>query len=154
VAPPPALDPTQKVFVISSNLDVPTGGGGTCPLTPGDIIVRTDDQIRTGNVVGVTVLSSKAGDCPLSSATSIDVAALQEMHNQFRQQIDAGLGKLASDQGTGGLPNGPPAGAVNSRDGQGQADLNSEASLIQQQQQSANQAELEVRLASSGGGQQ
>jgi hypothetical protein len=139
--------------VISSNLDVPTAEGATCPLTPGDIIVRTDDQIRAGNMVGVTVLSSKAGDCPLNSATSIEVAALQEMHNQFREQIDSGLGKLASNQGTGGLPSSPPAGAFNSRDGQGQADLNSEASLIQQQQQSANQAELEARLASNAGGQ-
>ena len=153
VAPPPALDPAQRVFVISSNLDVPTAEGATCPLTPGDIIVRTDDQIRAGNMVGVTVLSSKAGDCPLNSATSIEVAALQEMHNQFREQIDSGLGKLASNQGTGGLPSSPPAGAFNSRDGQGQADLNSEASLIQQQQQSANQAELEARLASNAGGQ-
>lgn len=152
-APPPALDPTQKVFVVSSNLDVPTAGGATCPLTPGDIIARTDDQIRPGNMVGVKVLSSKAGDCPSNSATSIEVAALQEMHNQFREQIDSGLGKLASNQGTGGLPSGPPAGAFNSRDGQGHADLNSEASLIQQQQQSANQAELEARLASNSGGQ-
>jgi hypothetical protein len=151
-APPPALDAAQRVFVISSNLDVPTAGGATCPLTPGDIIVRTDDPPGAGSTIDVTVLSSKAGDCPSNSATSVDVAALQEMHNQFRQQIDSGLGNLAKNQGAGGLPSGPPAGAINSRDGQGQADLDSEASLIQQQQQSANQAELEARLASNSGG--
>jgi aryl-alcohol dehydrogenase-like predicted oxidoreductase len=103
-------------------------------------------------MVGVIVMSSKPGDCHLNSETSVDVIALQDMHNEFRQQIDSGLGKLASSQGVGGLPAGPAAGAIASRDGQVQADSNSEASLIQQQQQSANQAEIEARLASNGGG--
>lgn len=152
VAPPPALDPAQKVFVVSSNLDLLTTTGTSCPLTPGDIIIRTDDRIGDGNVVSVTVLSAKAGDCPLNSTTSVEVAALQEMHNDFRQQIDSGLSTLANNQ-AGGLPSPPPAGAFNSRDGQGQSDLNSEASLIQQQQQSANQSELEVRVGSNGAGQ-
>ena len=152
VALPPALDPAQKVFVISSNLDVPTGGA-TCPLGPGDIIVRTDDQIGVGNTVAVTVLNSMAGHCPMNSMTAIDVATLQDMHNAFANQMDAGLGKLASNQGSGGLPSGPPAGAFNSRDGQAQPDLNLEASLIQQTQQAANQSEMEARLASNPGGQ-
>jgi hypothetical protein len=60
---------------------------------------------------------------------------------------------LAQNGGTGSIPSGPPAGAFNSRDGQAPADSNSEASLIQQQQQSANQSELEARLASNGAGQ-
>jgi len=81
------------------------------------------------------------------------VATLQDMHNAFANQMDAGLGKLASNQGSGGLPSGPPAGAFNSRDGQAQPDLNLEASLIQQTQQAANQSEMEARLASNPGGQ-
>jgi hypothetical protein len=153
VAPPPALDPAQRVFVIASSLDAPTAGGATCALGPGDIVIRTDDRIGAGNTIGVTVLSSKAGDCPGNSTASIEVAALQEAHNQFSAQLDSGLGVLASNQGTGGIPNGPRAGAFNSRDGQARADLNAEASLIQQQQQSANQAELEVKIASNGAGQ-
>ena len=153
VAPPPALDPDQRVFVIGSNLDAPTAGGATCALGPGDIVIRTDDRIGAGNTIGVTVLSSKAGDCPGNSTASIDVTVLQEAHNQFSAQLDSGLSVLASNQGTGGIPSGPRAGAFNSRDGQSRADLNAEASLIQQQQQSANQAELEVQIASTVGGQ-
>jgi len=152
VAPPAALDPAQRVFVIASNLDVPTSGDTTCALGPGDIVIRTDDQIGAGDTVGVTVLSSKAGDCPGNSTASIEVTALQEAHNQFVAQIDSGLGVLAQNGGTGSIPSGPPAGAFNSRDGQATADSNSEASLIQQQQ-SANQSELEARLASNGAGQ-
>ena len=154
VAPPPALDPTIKVLIVSSNIEVAVAGGSTCALTPGDFIERTDDRISNDNTVTMRVTNGKAGDCPSNTITSIDVATLQEMHNAFLNQLDTGLNKLATSQGTGGIPSGPPPGAFSSRDGQGRADLNSEASLIQQQQQSANQADLEARLASSGGGQQ
>ena len=34
-APPPALDPAQRLFVVSSNLGVSTAEGQECELTPG-----------------------------------------------------------------------------------------------------------------------
>lgn len=152
VAPPPSLDPTLKVLIVSSSIEAAVAGGSTCALTPGDFIERTDERVSNDNTVTVRVTNSKAGDCPSDTITSIDVVALQEMHNVFLHQIDAGLSKLANTQGTGGIPSGPPPGAFNSRDGQGRADVTSEASLIQQQQQSANQSDLEASLGATGGG--
>lgn len=58
----------------------------------------------------VDVISSKPGDCPADSTASVDIAALQEMHNQFREHLDAGVKMLADNQ-TNGLPQGPAAGA-------------------------------------------
>jgi hypothetical protein len=59
--------------------------------------------------VPVGVLNSKDGDCPVDFATALDVSALQDMHNEFRERISAGMEKLATDQGKGGLPTGPAA---------------------------------------------
>jgi hypothetical protein len=55
--------------------------------------------------VGVSVQSSKNGDCPAGANAQVEVADLQEMHNRFREQLDIGLRQLADNQGK----NGPPA---------------------------------------------
>jgi hypothetical protein len=149
---PPALDPKQRIFVVSSNLDVAVAGQG-CSLTPGDIILRTGDSVGSDGTIGVSVLSSKPGDCPVNSAASVDVAALQEMHNQFREQIDAGMQQLAQNQGQGGLPAAPPAGARNFAEGQAPADsAQSVQSALMQQQTDAGQAETELQQAVNVGG--
>lgn len=67
---PPALDPTQRVFVVSMNLSVPLHNGQTCQLTPGDVILRSSEAIRDAGNVAVSVLSSKAGDCTIDSRTT------------------------------------------------------------------------------------
>src|SRR5262249_16455370 len=103
-AAPPALDPKQRIFVVSTNLEVTAAGGTECALTPGDIILRTGDNLVGGNRVGVSVLSSKPGDCPCNSAAELDIVALQEMHNQFREHIGNGMKQLADNQGKNGLP--------------------------------------------------
>ncbi len=145
---PPALDPNQRMFVVSENLDA-MEGGQPCALTPGDVIYRTGDNLIDGNNVAVNVLASKAGDCPANSATEIDVSVLQEMHNQFREQIDAGLQTLATNQGQNGLPSGPPPGAVAVPEGTAPADPNAGSELTQQQQE-ADQAEGEAQEGSGG----
>ncbi|HEV3077005.1 MAG TPA: hypothetical protein VHB47_21460 [Thermoanaerobaculia bacterium] len=149
--PPPAVDPMQRVFVVSSNIDAHTSGGSTCTLSAGDIILRTNDQISTGKTAAVTVLSSKAGDCPANSSTTIAVVALQEMYNEFQQRLGAGIEVLAQSQGKDGMPPGPPAGAYSSRDGQGRSDPSADAALINRQQQEADRAESEAVTASHGG---
>lgn len=146
--PPPALDPNQRMFVVSENLNV-TEGGQPCALTPGDVIYRTGDNLIDGNNVAVNVLTSKAGDCPANSATEIDVSVLQEMHNDFREQIDSGLQTLAKTQGQKGLPSGPPPGAVAVPEGTAPPDPNA-GSTVAQQQQEADQAEGEAQQGSSG----
>ena len=102
---PPAL--SQKFFVVSSSLDV-TAGSQTCSLTPGDIIERRSKDVASDGTVALEVISSKKGDCAADSAAPVQVqlADLQEMHNQLRQQIDSGLKTLADNQAKG-LPAAP-----------------------------------------------
>ena len=47
----------------------------------------------------VEVESSKSGDCPADSQATVQLADLQEMHNQFREQIDSGLQEPAEQAG-------------------------------------------------------
>lgn len=129
---PPALDPTQRVFVVSSSLQMPSG----CALTPGDILLRTSDTIGPDGTVAVSVLASKPGSCPINGTGVLDVAVLQEMHNQFRQQIDTGLGLLSANQGTHGLPAGPYGEPRPATQGWASVDADAQSTLqIQQQNQ-------------------
>lgn len=129
---PAALDPNQRTFVVSENLDV-TPAGGPCTLTPGDIIYRSGDNLTGGGNVGVNVIASKAGDCPANSVVEIAANTLQEMQNQFREKIDAGLSTLAQNQGKDGLPSGPAADSRPSPEGTAQPDRDVVATLDQQQ---------------------
>ena len=133
-ATPPALDPQQRLFVVSMNADV-TAGGQPCALTPGDVIMRTGDALLPGNLVAITVLTSKTGDCPANQTAAIDVALLQEMHNQLREQIDAGLQHLADHQGQDGLPMGPAPNPRPSPEAQAAPDPNAATELLKQQEE-------------------
>jgi len=134
---PPVLDPNQRTVLVSQSLDVPAGTA-TCALTAGDVVNRGGDNLLPGNKVAVNVVSSKAGDCPANTSTQIDLAVLQEMHNQFQEQVDAGLSTLASSQGSGGLPSGPVANGVPTPDGTAQPDRDVVATLAQQQSEADN----------------
>jgi hypothetical protein len=144
--PPPALN--QRFFVVSSNLDITTTTDQACTLTPGDIIHRTRGKELTadGGVV-VDILSSKPGNCAALSEAVVQVADLQEMHNQFREQIDSGLKMLAGNQARG-LPNGPAAGARPVADGTADPVADAESQLVAQETDAAK-LEAQVRL---GGG--
>ena len=93
--------------MVASNLDVVTPDGNECELTPGDVISRIDDTPGGFDKVQVRVTSSKQGDCARGSKPTVGVADLQDMHNRFREQLDAGLKQLAADQGKNGLPAAP-----------------------------------------------
>jgi hypothetical protein len=147
-AVPPALDPTQRIFVVSTNLSLQSAGGQVCALTPGDIILRTADSISADGKVGVSVLSSKPGDCAINASSVIDVAKLQEMHNQFREQVDSGLSILAANQGKGGLPKGPGAKPRSATKDWAKVDGKAESELLKQQQ-TADQADTQ-QLADGG----
>jgi hypothetical protein len=137
---PPAL--TQKFFVVSSNLDV-TAAGQACALTPGDIIRRTGKDVSTDGGVAVEVVTSKPGDCAAESATTVELTALEEMHNQLREQIDSGLKMLAENKAKG-LPGPPPA--LGRPVAEGTADQDSSATaLLESQQQQASTLEASVR---------
>ncbi len=104
---PAALDPKIRIFVVSSNLDATTSDGVECGLTPGDVISRTGDTPDDDHMVDATVKSSKKDDCAVGVSVGVDVADLQEMHNQLRIHMDAGLKTLAEKQGKDGIPAAP-----------------------------------------------
>jgi hypothetical protein len=138
---PPALN--QRFFVVSSNLDLTTTTAQACSLTPGDIIQRKGKDVTTDGGVVVDVVSSKPGDCSADSEAAVQVADLQEMHNQFREQIDSGLKMLADNQAKG-LPNGPAAGARPVAEGTADAAPDAAAQLATQETDAAN-LEAQVR---------
>jgi hypothetical protein len=138
--PPPALDPKVKIFIVSTTLDVATAAGQTCSLTAGDIIERTT-AIPSDGKVPISVMSSKSGDCSVDVTTNLDATTLQDMHNQFREQLSAGMEQLASNQGENGLPAGPPAGARHTDQTVAEKDA---VALLQAQVQEADKAEADV----------
>lgn len=141
--PPPAL--SQKFFVVSSNLDV-TVAGQACSLTPGDIIERRSKEVAAGGGVAVEVVSSKPGDCAAEAATTVALDQLQDMHNQFQEQIDSGLKMLAENKA---LPKGPAATPRAVPAGIADPAPNAEAQLVAQQTDATN---LEAQVRQSGGG--
>lgn len=127
---PPAL--TQKFFVVASNLDV-TANGQPCTLTAGDIIERRGKDAGSDGNVAVEVVSSKKGDCPADSSAPVQVqlADLQEMHNQFRQHLDSGLKVLADGQAKG-IPAAPAANKREVPEGTASPAPDAESTLLAQ----------------------
>jgi hypothetical protein len=151
-APPTALDPARRLFVVSSNLAVSTVDGQDCQLTSGDIITRLYDNPDTNNRVRVSVSSSKAGDCSVGSTFLADVNDLQEMQNQFGEKVDAGLKTLADNSGKGGLPPAPDTGTTPGEVPTPPPDASVNSDL-QAQQQQADQTEKQVQQEVAQGGQ-
>jgi hypothetical protein len=149
-AQPPVLDARLKVLVVSTDLNLTAGSDGqTCALTPGDILKRTSRDLTADGQVPIGVLLSKEGDCPAGFATALDLGVLQDMQNEFRAQIAAGLAKLASNEGRGGLPAGPAADPQPVAEGQAPAAADAN-DLLAKQAQEANQTEAAVNQAPGG----
>jgi hypothetical protein len=142
--PPPALDPAQSIFVVSSNLGVSTAEGQDCELTPGDVITRIEDTPGGDSKVKVRVMRSKRDDCSMGSLPRVEVSDLQEMNNSFREQLDSGLKTLAEKSGTGGLPKAPDTQTSVGPVPPPAPDKNVDAQLADQQKE-ATQAEAEVQ---------
>jgi hypothetical protein len=109
---PDALNPAQRVFVVSSALDVTLPNGQSCSLTPGDVVMRITDAPDGNQNVNASVQGSKKSDCARGQTVAIGVQDLQEMHNQFQERVDSGMQKLAANAGRGGLPAAPATGTV------------------------------------------
>ena len=137
---PPALN--QKFFVVSSNLDL-TVAGQACSLTPGDVLQRKGKQLDADGNIAVEVVSSKPGECSAEAQTTVELAALQEMHNQFREQIDSGLKMLAENQAKG-MPASPAAAARAVEEGVAPA-ADDAATQLEGQQTAAAALEAQVR---------
>jgi hypothetical protein len=146
---PGALDPKLRTFIVSAMLTEQTTDGTQCSLSPGDILTRIMDTPDTNVRLTALVTSSQRNDCATGSLLAISVWELQNMHNDFAQKIDAGLQKLADNEGKNGMPAGPMAGRRANPDGQAQPDITASADL-QQQQQDADNAEKDVNQAAAG----
>jgi len=149
-AVPPALDPNIKVFIVTTGLTVDTKEGQTCPLSPGDVLMRTGTTPDQEQKVTVSLASRQKADCGMDTTPRVLVANLQEMHNHFREQMDSGLRTLAAKQGTkdNPFPNQPVAGIRENPEGQAVADT-SAAKDLENQKQEVQQAETEVQQASA-----
>ncbi len=150
---PAALDPSRRVFIVSSQLEASVNDQ-PCILRPGDVLNRTETVPDTDNTVAVTVLKSQKSDCAAGTTPRIQVADLQEMHNHFREQMDAGLKTLADNQGKNGLPSAPAAASphVNADGTAAPDDAATIGAQLNQQQLEAEQAETEVQQAAPPSG--
>jgi hypothetical protein len=92
-APPPALDPALRTFIVDSDLAA-LANGRECTLTGGDVLTRLTDTPDADQTVKVSIAASKKGDCAPGQTVAVKVDDLQEMHNRFREQIDEGLREL------------------------------------------------------------
>jgi len=145
---PDALNPSERIFVVASNLDVTTAGSGQeCGLTAGDVLMRLADTPDDNQNVTASVQSSKKGDCAAGQTVVVSVQNLQEMHNNFREQVDSGLKSLADNSGKNGVPNAPDTsttpGEVPVPPPDGAA-----ADQLQAQQGLADQSEAQVQQVS------
>ncbi|HUK43575.1 MAG TPA: hypothetical protein VLW48_03940 [Candidatus Bathyarchaeia archaeon] len=141
-APPPAL--ALKFFVVSSPLDL-ASDGQPCSLTPGDIIERRSKDADADGNVKVEVVSAKPGDCTSDADLQVKLADLQEMHNQFRENIDAGLKVMASNDATNkGLPKAPAADARNVAEGTCTPASDADTTLLAQE---SDAQKLEAQIA-------
>jgi hypothetical protein len=141
---PAALDPKIRYFLVSTELDATTSDGTECGLTPGDVIYRTGDTPDDDHMVDATVKSSKKDGCAIGATVGVDTGDLQEMHNQLRIQMDAGLKELAAKQGKNGLPAAPDTKTQAGEVPAPTADTNVSNDL-QDQKKEADQAEAEAQ---------
>jgi hypothetical protein len=147
---PAALDPKQRTFIVSTALSEKTTDGSQCSLSGGDILTRIDNTPDTNQNVTSMVTSSQKNDCASGSMLAVSIQDLQDMHNAFVEKMDAGLKKLASTQGTKGIPPSPAPGQRANLDGQAQPDTTASSDL-QQQQKDADSAEKDVNQAVAPG---
>ena len=109
---PDALNPSERVFIISNEVDTSLPTGQECSLTGGDMVTRTGDMPDANQNVTAMVASSKPGDCAKDQTVIVSVQDLQEMHNNLREQVDSGLQTLAQNGGEAGLPQSPDASTM------------------------------------------
>jgi len=151
---PPALDPAHRTFIVDTEVDV-VPNGQECALTQGDVLTRLGDTPDQDNKVSVSIASSKKNDCAAGQNVLVTVDDLQEMHNHFEQQLDAGMKELSTKQGTEGMPKAPDTAIVESDIPAPQPDQ-SAGKALEDQEKAADQTETEVKqeAGSPGGGAQ
>jgi hypothetical protein len=141
---PAAVDPKIHIFVVSSDEDLTTSDGTECTLTPGDVLDRTTTDPDSDNMVNAVVKASRKDECAVGATVSVSTDDLQEMHNQLRIQLDAGLKELADKQGKNGMPAAPDTKTTDGEAPAPQPDTSVQSDL-QQQAKDADAAEAEAK---------
>ncbi len=145
---PSVLQKENYVFVVSSDLNVTTADQQQCGLQAGDILQLTAPEMKGSPIIQLRVASSKQMDCPAGAKVSVSLNDLQDMHNNFRAQIETGLGTLHDGQGHNGLPAAPEAAVAApprpAITGAASAPDTQISSLLEAQMQQASALEAEV----------
>jgi hypothetical protein len=148
----PTLDGLPRVlvanhlFVVDQIQNAATADGQQCGLSVGDVLRLVSAPPEDATAADLVVVSSRKADCPAGIIVTLPLESLQEMHNNFRSQLDSGLKTMHDQQGKDGLPaaplsaiappprpvDAPPAGNV---------DL---PALLDAQQKQADQTETSV----------
>jgi hypothetical protein len=152
---PAALRSVGHVFVVSDNLDVTTSDQQSCGLQAGDILRLTATPAEGTGIAELRVASSKKLDCPAGVQITVSLQDLQDMQDNFREQIEQGLGVLQATQGQNGLPSVPadaiqipPRPSMTEADKAAASMSGTEAlRLLETQEQEANALESEVKTA-------
>jgi hypothetical protein len=148
----PSLDGLPQVlvpnhlFVVDQVMNVSTADGQQCALSAGDVIKLTAAPPDGAATADLMVLSSHKSDCAAGVTVSVPLESLQEMHNNFRAQLDSGLQALREQQGKGGLPAAPMAAITPPPmpADEPPADTENVQALLNTEQQQADQAETSV----------
>ncbi len=94
---PDALDPKERIFVVSNTLNERTADGTACSLSVGDVLTRIGDTPDANQDVSVLVTSSQNADCAIGTEVAVSVSDLEDMHNELMQKIDANLRSSAGN---------------------------------------------------------
>jgi hypothetical protein len=148
----PALDGLPQVmvlnhlFLVDQIQNVTTADGQQCTLSVGDVIKLAAAPPDGAATADLTIISTHKGDCAAGVTVSVPLEALQEMHNNFRAQLDSGLQALHEQQGKGGLPAAPMAAITPPPvpADEPPADTDNVQAQLDAQQQQADQAETSV----------
>jgi hypothetical protein len=135
--------------MVSTDMQLDVTDDQSCALTPGDVLFRKTSSPDSDGKVQVIVVGSKHGDCELNTTAALSVGALEEINNQFEQQLQSGMEVLAAKSRNGQFPHAPAA--TDSRlllASSQQIDQNA-ASMLQQNQAAGQQAESELASANS-----
>jgi hypothetical protein len=154
---PAALRSVGHVFVVSDSLDVTTSDQRSCALQAGDILRLAVTPADGTGIAELRVASSKKMDCPAGVQVTVSLQDLQDMQDNFREQLEQGLGVLQATQGHNGLPAAPaeavkipPRPSLTEADSTSGSVSGAEAlALLETQEQEANAVESEVTEAVS-----
>ncbi|MBZ5582907.1 MAG: hypothetical protein LAQ30_12050 [Acidobacteriia bacterium] len=146
---PSRMDPRaewrpNRLFIVSRRLEV-LAGRRTCELSPGAVLQLIASP-EESTAAMLRVVASKRGDCPVGVEAAVSLQDLQEMRNDLRARLDAGLEALRNGQGQAGLPPAPPAALAPPQPGTPGAPAAEPGvpALLADQQRQADRAESEI----------